>query len=179
MTEAEYAGDGFSILNAAGHYHVYESAQREESDLDYLVLLGLRSAWMQAPRQVDGHGFSDKTRTGIKLQDSLPARGCVACLLDQFAFGSRQFAFAGIDAPSAELPEILLSGVSILADEQHARLGMSFVDRKNYYRSGMAHNVAAAAHAPWFQHLVGGDPESRPTVDFDGRKQAGFGFGMG
>src|SRR5271166_3248304 len=177
-TEPEYAGDGFAVLHAASHHHADERAEGEEFNFNDFVLLGLRDSGTQAPRQVNGHGFGNEAGAGIEPQNPLPARSGVTRLLEQFAFGSGQLAFAVINTARAQLPQILLSGMAILAHQQHTRLGASFVHGHNYNRAGMPHDVPTATQAPRFQHLVGGDPEGRSTVDLNRRKHASFGFGM-
>ncbi len=176
MIEPEHAGDGFAIVNASGHDHADGGAEGEEFDFDNFILLRLSGAGTQAFGQVNGHGFGDEARTGIEIQDSLPAGGGEARLLEQFTFGRGQLAFASVNSACAEFPEKLLSGVAILAHQQDAGLGVSFVDCENHNGAGVAYDVATAAHARGLEYLIGGDPEGGATIGFDGRKHASFGF---
>jgi len=132
VIEPEHASDGFAIVNASGHDHADGGAEGEEFDFDNFILLRLSGAGAQALGQVNGHGFGNEARTGIEIHDSLPACGSEARLLKQFTFGRGQLAFALVHSASAEFPEELLSGVAILANQQDARLGMSFVDCENH-----------------------------------------------
>src|SRR5580692_3719170 len=179
LIEPEYARYGFAIVEATGRYHADGDAQREKFRLDDFIFLRLRDAGTQACRHVNGHSFGDKTGAGIKLQDSLPAGASITGFLEQFAFGRSQFVFSLINAARAEFPEILLSGMSILAHQQHVRLGMGLVNRENHDRAGVVHDVATATHAGRLQHLISRDPKGWATVGFDRRKNASFGLGMG
>ena len=179
LSKPEHALDRLAIVNAAGHYHVYDDAQGKKFSLDDFIFLRLRDAGTQARRQINGHGFGNKTGARIKLQDSLPAGGSIAGFLEQFAFGRSQFVFSLINATRAELPEILLSGMAILAHQQHVRVGAGLVSRENHDRAGVVHDVATAAHAGRLQHLIRGYPKGGATVGFDRRKNASFGLGMG
>jgi hypothetical protein len=64
--------------------------------------------------------------------------------------------------------------MAVLAHQQDAGLGVSLVNRENYDRTGVAHDVATAAHAGGLQNLIGRDPKGRATINLDGRKHTSF-----
>lgn len=177
MTEPKYAGDGLAVVNVAGHHHTDGSAEREELNFNDFILFGLRRAWSQTRRHINRHGFGNEARTRIELQDPFPMGGSIAGFLHQFALGRSQLVFALIYSSRAKLPEKLLSGVAILAYQQHASLGAGFIDREDDHRTGVPDNVATATDAGRFQHLIGRDPERGAAIGFYGRKHTSFGFG--
>ena len=178
MIEPKHASYGLAIVNASSHYIADDGAEREEFDFDDFILLWLCGSWAQAPGQINGHGLRNEAGTGIVVQDSLPATGGVAGLLKKLAFGRGQLIFTLVNSPGAKLPQKLLGGVAILAHQQDARLGTGFVNRENYDRASVTHDVATAAYAGRLEDLIRGDPEGRPTIGLDGRKHASF-IGMG
>ena len=128
----------------------------------------------QAARVVEIHGLGQKARAGVEAQNASPARGGVAGLFQQFAFGGDQIIFAFVDASGGQFPEKLAGGVAVLAFEQNAGLGSAFFDREDHDRSGVTHDVAAGAHAAGFENFVGSDAEGRSVVDLAGGEDAGW-----
>jgi hypothetical protein len=129
---------------------------------------------MQSPRQVNGHGLGNKTGTGIEVQDSLPTPCREAGLFEEFAFCRRQFVFAFINAARAQLPQILLRGMTVLAYQKNPRFATAFIHCENYNRTRVADNIAAAADARGLKDLISRDPKGRAAVSLDGRKHSSF-----
>ena len=79
--------------------------------------------FFQALRQKNRHRLGQKSRAGKETQNSLPFRGRVAGLFQQFAFGGHQLIFARLLAPRGKLPQRVLRGMAVLPLKQDLGLG--------------------------------------------------------
>lgn len=145
--------------------------------MDDFVGFGLRLADAKASGEIDGHGFGDEARTGIKVKDAAPTGGGIAGFLEEFALSRWQRLFAGVDATGRDLPQKIVGGVAILALEEDAWSRSRFIDGENYDRAIVMNNVAASADAAGFLHIVRGHPKD--TAAIDGARRNYFRFGVG
>lgn len=175
MVEPEKRRDGLGIADGALEHHFYCRWQGDHALVDDLVVFGFGLALAQAGRQIDSHGFGDKAGAGIELENPAPMIGAVTGFLDQFAFGSRQFGFAGIDAAGRQFPEIIASRVAILALEQYAGRSGGIIDGQNDDGAGVVNEIAADFDTSRLLNMVGSDPEDGAAIDRTGRNQARLG----
>src|SRR5664280_3023230 len=135
--------------------------QRRQVALDRFVLFGPRIAGPQPTGEVNRHGLVQKARARIEEQSLLPLGRAISGFLQQFALRTGQSLFPTIDAASRQFPEIVTSGVTVLALQQNARFGAAIVHRKNYGRPGVPYHVTARNNSARFAHAVAIHAECR------------------
>src|SRR5208282_1994316 len=164
MIQPKDRGDRLCVVDFPRQNHTNRRGQRDQALENHFVGFRLCFSCAKPGGQKYRHGFSYKSRAGIKIEDQPPLAGGVAGLLEQLALGGGQGLFAGIDASGGQFPEKIIRGVSILALQKDSRRRTRFINRENDDRSRVMDNIAAGADAAGLLHFVRGHPEDRTTI---------------
>src|SRR5277367_6431730 len=69
LSQPQDSGDGLGVADPAIYGHPGSLRQWKKLHCNSLIGLGLRFAGVQTAREIDGHGFVEKTRAHVKMQN--------------------------------------------------------------------------------------------------------------
>jgi hypothetical protein len=93
------------------------------------------------------HSFLKKSRGWKNVQENPETTCTVAGLLDKFADGGAPRTLAWFHPPSDKLPQELVRGMAVLADEENATVGQH---REDDHRAGVCNNFPGGADTAGF-----------------------------
>src|SRR5262245_14004817 len=115
----------------------------------------MRRSGAQSASEKDGHGFIQKSRADVEVQNALPIFRGEAGFFQRLAFGAGEGALVRILASGRQLPEVSPGGMAVLPLEQNARRSASVIHRQYHDRPGMVNHVATSRDSTGFAYLIG------------------------
>jgi len=112
--------------------HFERSREREEARLNALIVFGVGFAASQTGGEVDIHRLIQNARANEELKRVLPMLRRKTGFLQQFSLRRVRWFLAWIDLSRRQLPEVIVSGVTVLTFEQDARWRLGIIDRQDH-----------------------------------------------
>src|SRR5258708_1300732 len=149
--------------------HRFELGEGEGLDLDALVLVALRLGGREAGRAEHVHGLVAESRRRKEERDPAQAPRLLSDLFLQLPLRGLLRRLAGVQAAGGQLPEGVVDGIAVLADEDDPPV---ILDREDGDGAGMPHDLARRADAAGLLDLVEVEGKDLARIDAARRKAA-------